>query len=552
MFAIEVNFLTGRYVATAHHDRRQSEWPPHPARLFSALVATWADSDHPDPDERRALEWLESQPPPGIRVPDATPRSVVTHFVPVNDARIIAPSSYLKRVDRVDDLCEKIAEAKAAGQPKQLKSLRTNLRKQRDVSGIVSSTGSTPVESAIDLLPPGWLSTPGHMRSGQARAYPSMTLSEPRVTYVWSTYAEESVGEALDGLCGRLSRLGHSSSLVSCRTVQSHSPPNLRPGEGTRVIRGVRPGQLLALEREHAKHKASKPRTMPFTPVRYRESDTDEAPAIVRPDTAGEWLVLAFRPRSRWLPSTRTVEVAATLRGAVFRHAADPLPEGLSGHRSDGHPSASPHVGFLPLPWVGNEHADGRLMGVAINLPECLDDPSRRAALRSIGTWEGAQKPLVLTLGRRGTIAMERVVGPAPLVSLRRSLWSRSSRRWATATPVALPTHPGALGRGTAAARSKAWARAEQAIIDSCRHIGLPEPVEIVGSLVPLIPGVRPAPSFPAFRQRGKGGGLVARRLVHASLTFEKPVGGPLVLGAGRYLGLGLMMPIGDRKPKDA
>lgn len=552
MFAIEVNFLTGRYVATAHHDRRQSEWPPHPARLFSALVATWADSDHPDPDERRALEWLESQPPPGIRVPDATPRSVVTHFVPVNDARIIAPSSYLKRVDRVDDLCEKIAEAKAAGQPKQLKSLRTNLRKQRDVSGIVSSTGSTPVESAIDLLPPGWLSTPGHMRSGQARAYPSMTLSEPRVTYVWSTYAEESVGEALDGLCSRLSRLGHSSSLVSCRTVQSHPPPNLRPGEGARVIRGVRPGQLLALRREHAKHKGSKPRTMPFTPVRYRESATDESPSIVRPDTAGEWLVLAFQPRSRRLPSTRTVEVATVLRGAVFHHAADPLPEGLSGHRNDGRPSASPHVGFLTLPWVGNEHADSRLMGVAINLPECLDDPSRRAALRSIGTWEKAQDPLLLKLGKNGTIAMERIVGPAPLVSLRRSRWSRSSRRWATATPIALPTHPGALGRGTAAARSKAWGRAEQAIVDSCRHVGLPEPVAIVGSLAPLIPGVRPAPSFPAFRQRGKGGSPVARRLVHASLIFEHPVGGPLVLGAGRYLGLGLMMPIDDREPTDA
>ena len=40
MFAIRVECLTGRYVATAYDDRSRAEWPPHPARLFSALVAT--------------------------------------------------------------------------------------------------------------------------------------------------------------------------------------------------------------------------------------------------------------------------------------------------------------------------------------------------------------------------------------------------------------------------------------------------------------------------------------------------------------------------------
>ena len=34
-FGIEVNFLTGRYVATCHNERRQCEWPPHPARLWA-------------------------------------------------------------------------------------------------------------------------------------------------------------------------------------------------------------------------------------------------------------------------------------------------------------------------------------------------------------------------------------------------------------------------------------------------------------------------------------------------------------------------------------
>ena len=39
MLAIEFELLTGRYAATAHNDRSRAEWPPHPARIFSALVA---------------------------------------------------------------------------------------------------------------------------------------------------------------------------------------------------------------------------------------------------------------------------------------------------------------------------------------------------------------------------------------------------------------------------------------------------------------------------------------------------------------------------------
>lgn len=50
MFAITIELLGGSYVATAYNDRDRGEWPPHPARLFSALVATWADGD-PQSDE---------------------------------------------------------------------------------------------------------------------------------------------------------------------------------------------------------------------------------------------------------------------------------------------------------------------------------------------------------------------------------------------------------------------------------------------------------------------------------------------------------------------
>ena len=509
VFAIEVNFLTGRYVATTHHDRGQAEWPPHPARLFSALVATWADADSPDQVERSALEWLEGQGPPSIAAPDAEQRTVVTHFVPVNDARISSRSSH---------------------------------------------------DKAVDIMPPGWLSTfvrknktwEAYVRTGQARQYPSVTPTEPRVTYMWQSGPTADLVRAVDGLCARLTRLGHSSSLVACRVVGNGQTPNYVPGEGGTVLRSVGPGQLDALEREYARHRGSKPRILPFTPVRYRlpAPDATEGESY-RPDTAGDWLVFAFRRGSKGYPSTIAVEVASALRGAVLRYASDPIPEGLSGHRKTGHPSTDPHVAFLPLPWVENDHADGRLMGVALAMPGQLASGSRRAAFRAIGRWENDQDPLTLTLGRRGRLQMDRVTGPSPLVTLRPSVWRRPARRWVSATAIALPTHPGRLSSGSVAARRKAWARAEDAVINSCRHVGLPEPQDVAVSLAPLIVGARPAPAFPAFRQPGPGGRLIARRLVHAAVTFEEPIIGPLVLGAGRYLGLGLMRPVPERRPSD-
>ena len=39
MLTIAVELLTGSYDAGDADDRRLAEWPPHPARLFCAMVA---------------------------------------------------------------------------------------------------------------------------------------------------------------------------------------------------------------------------------------------------------------------------------------------------------------------------------------------------------------------------------------------------------------------------------------------------------------------------------------------------------------------------------
>ena len=237
------------------------------------------------------------------------------------------------------------------------------------------------------------------------------------------------------------------------------------------------------------------------------------------------------------------------MRAAVFHHAEDPIPEEISGHLPDGKPTAVPHVAFLPIPYVGFEHADGRLLGLAVSVPDGVSACARRAVYRAIGNWERAvgHDDLRLTLGAQGVVQLCRLRGPATLVSLRPDAWSRASCRWVSAIPIALPRHPGRLGGGTAAARAKAWASAESSVTLACRHVALPEPMSVDVSQGPLIKGARPTRRFPEFSQRS-----VRRQLLHASVTFEHPVAGPLVLGAGRFLGLGLMRPAPMRESSEA
>ena len=565
MTVIEVDFLTGRYSATSHHDRAEPEWPPHGARLFSAMVATWADAESPDDAERAALEWLEARPPPRITAPEAVGRRVVSHFVPINDVSVISPAQYQRRANAIGGLIaqwEDQVDVSKGEVTKKVERLQDKINKERDVDSLAGKVGTTNEASALALLPDG--------RGRKERHFPSVTLlappaSEspgdevaplprvglaPPVTYAWDDSAPPDVAGALDGLLGRVTRLGHSSSLVSCRLRDLAPAATHTPGEGTLMLRWVRRGQLVALEEEHQRHQAIRPHSLPFRGVRYGEavSEGAETGDPMRPSTAGDWIVFELEPGSRRLPMTRTVELARVLRESILSHVPDPLPEGVSGHLPDGTPTGLPHIAFLALPNVGHEHADGRIMGLAVALPPALDAAARDATLRGIGLWERelGGSPLQLRMGRGGVVEMRRRQPPFALVSLRQPVWSRPSRWWASATPVALPTHPGDLRRGSQAARARAWARAGDAVAKSCEHVDLPSPMNVRVSLVPYFVGARPANEYPVFRQgRGASGGVV-RRLVHATVEFAEPVRGPLVLGSGRFLGLGLMRPLSE------
>ena len=548
--SIEVNFLTGRYVATFHNDRRQPEWPPHPARLFSALVATWADADEPDRAEREALEWLEAQGHPAIAASSAVPRSVVSHFVPVNDTAVVSGTFQQRKAGKVDALTEQLHQelvVSSGEATKKATRIKGKLAKERKVEAQVNRVGTTNPDSAIKMLP--------ERRGKQERFFPSVTLDEARVTYTWEAHSlpPDGVYETLDRLLGQVTRLGHSSSLVSCRVAPSRAvAPTHVPGNGGgESLRGIRRGQLAELERQFKRHHEAGPRSLPYTDARYwTVAESSSQPPLTgklhEPNTAGNWIVFELAHGSRTFPATRTVELTQSLRSALLHYAEDPVPEGICGHTPAGNPTMAPHVAFLPLPYVGFERADGRLLGMAISMPKMLPEAVRSALFRAIVTWEAAagSQPLRLTLGSRGVVRMSRQRGPAALVSLRPQLWNRRSRRWVSATPIALPRHPGRLRGGTAAARAKAWSLAESGVVAACAHVGLPLPSAVQVALTPFITGARAASSFPALTQTAQSGTPVRRQLVHALLTFEVAVAGPMVLGTGRFLGLGLMRPV--------
>ena len=539
--SIEVNFLTGRFVATCHNDRQESEWPPHPARLFSALVASWADATEPPSAEREALEWLEALRPPAIAASGCVPRRVVSHFVPVNDSAIVPRSLQKSRTTRITNLVDQLRNelARSGGQStKKALQINKRLAAARNVNAQVSEAKGTPVSKARQMLP--------EHRVKQERHFPSVTPHEARVTYIWDSTPPEGVADALDKILQRVTRLGHSSCLVSCRLI--HEPPiaNRIPGDSGPSLRTVRQGQISELERLYCRHRGLDPRALPYTGVRYQAvSEKLPMKPFLEANTVGDWIVFELSRNSRFYPMSRVAEIAAATRSAILHYARDPIPEELSGHRKSGSPTLAPHVAYLPIPNVGFEHADGRLLGVAISVPKTLHEGPRRALYRSIGNWERAQgKLLRLFLDSQRVAYLSRLRGPTALVSLRSAVWHRPSRRWVSATPIALPKHPGRLASGTYAARAKAWTQAEEAVRAACRHVGLPRPVRLEVSQLPFIVGGCPTRQFPPFKQSGSGGKSIRRQLVHAALTFDDLVTGPLMLGAGRFFGLGLMRPV--------
>lgn len=256
----------------------------------------------------------------------------------------------------------------------------------------------------------------------------------------------------------------------------------------------------------------------------------------------GEWLVLReVAPaggRKLDLPLTQTEDITRAVRGALLHHADDPPPATLSGHSPDGRPLDRPHTAFLALADVDSRDSAGTVLGVAIVLPRDVDPTDRQAVLCAAGRWE--RSGLRLVLGRAGVAQLEPVLGGDPPGALDPATWTCPSRRWASVTPVALDHNPGDLFARDPLVAAQAVRRAQETVANACERIGLPRPASVQVMSRSLFAGAPAAPRFMPFPRKGRG---FKRLCVHVALRFDEPVCGPVVLGVGRYFGIGLCRP---------
>lgn len=507
MLTLEMELLTGVYRASLV-DRSAAEWPPHPERVFSALVQAWGDGGE-RADERAALEWLEAlDEPPSIEASEINgERTAPAVYVPPNDAR----------------------------------------------------------STDISILPA--------QRKRQARQFMAVVPLEPlaspdgtlvHVRFRWAQPAPEPHWRPLGALAQRVSSVGHSSSFVRLlfrEEPSAEGPARMYvPGEdGDTPLRVAYPGRLRHLE-EWYSIEGGKRRERP----KVRATARYVAPRNLAGDAPNtifgaedNWVVLATAPQgfddrsealSSYVPDLLAFpRVAKCIRNALMKSAPDPPPE-ISGHEVDGTPSQSPHLAIVPLANVGWTRSDGSLLGVGLVLPRDASLQDRSVVFRAVQDWMRARRTAEnqpigeARLGRSAVWSLVRLID-SERASLRPDRYCRVAHSWASVTPVFLDR----FLKGTNELEEV------DLIVRACANIGLPERdlVEVEIHKHSAVCGAettypsrgrerRPDWSFPEeSRYRSR-----PRR--HVVLRFRNEVRGPILLGAGRFHGMGLLLPILD------
>ena len=485
MLAIAWQYLTQTYRAASFTDRTRPEWPPHPDRVFQALVAAWGERGE-DPDEGAALDWLEDQGPPELAYPDLhiDTFDTVKAYVPVNDTE---PSSAARKRARYTD-------------------------------------------AMISLLP--------QHRKRKPRFFPSVWVGDEVCMLIWRDAEPGRHRNRLETLCREVVRIGHSSSFVRCWLEDDAAATTLRPAGDRRVI-GMRlripfRGRRAALARNYDDQKVQG--------TYQGTSRANEWPYVNAMRSAEEYRshfspqLIVFRVKgvNRWsledtLPITNALR--RTLIPIAERHVPEAM-ELISGHQHDGSPSIKPHLAYVPLAFVGSRYADGHLMGVGIAMPRDTTPHHQDAIFRAIAYAADADGRVTLRLTSRRAVILEMLMDAPFQKTLQLETWSGPSAWWASITPIVMDR----MYRRRDGDRDE-WQREQIAAM--CRRVDLPEPVEVHVRRVAFHRGAPAVPSMPGLpRKDGTG-----RQLNHALIRFSAATHGPILLGAGRFRGYGLLKP---------
>jgi CRISPR-associated protein Csb2 len=384
MLTISVELLHGTIRSTGSEDTSitgdagRGEWPPSPARLFSALVAADGTGQRQHMTDGRELLLLERAAPPRIL---ASPIDAVLRS-DLRDRFVVMDKTH------VDN-------------------------KTRETGAVQEYAGRT---------------------NTQVRPGTRLAPASARVTFVWDDLdLDEGTMQALACRAARVGYLGCADSPAAVAVGREKVDGDewwVPSDDGAVVLPVPYEGFLSALDDSFEHFQAGEPTRRAWVPnryVRYRP------PGHV-PDQGAEpvplWVL--FEPS---VSGRRLLAVTESFRQAVLEHYtlavagdADHVPSVLSGHGFDG--TGYHHAHFLALPDVGHRHARGSLHGAAVMLP-----PGTPAEVV-----EGVRESLwrISTLARPGVFEtrVRPHGGEARQVSASPSRWQGPSRHWVSATPV--------------------------------------------------------------------------------------------------------------------
>ncbi len=490
---IAVTYLDPRFHGRG--DGANPEWPPSPLRLMQAIVAANADNICAGSDLDQALAWLESQRPPIIVAPRGTEAEPYCLSVPNNAMDVVG-----KAWERGKYFSEGDAN------PATHRTMKT--------------------------------------------VHPVYMTDDDTVHYLWeldkssreTTVATESLFKA----AGRIVALGWGTDLVVGRAelitsaqLRALSGECWLPSASTNVttLRVPVPGTLDALRSRHAAflQRIGNSGLSPVDPLTRFDITGYRRPndPITRPCAVFE---LRHDNGSLCRYSQRKLmHIAGMIRhlaNEVMQQSAPSdvdaqwVEQYVAGH-CDAHAKEHRQFSYLPLPSIGHEHADQAVRRVMIAAPlgddRWLRDLADRLTGRQLQPEKGSEfgdlEPPTLIRVHRDKVAWC-YIAPA--------------NRWASVTPVILPGHD-----------DHKPAKTRKLIDAALAQSGIDQPCTYEWGLLSRF---RQSLSAHKYDRNGrpvylKPGYLQNLTSVHLTLAFddELEVSGPLVIGAGRHCGFGLM-----------
>lgn len=566
MFSFGIRYLNGWAMAASDGAKKeQAEWPPHPDRIFMALAAAWFETGQ-DEAEGAALSWLEALlEPPHLVASGSEPRKIVTSYVPVNDTKL---AGKIKIEELRNKSSAKLNELKEAGL-----TLLAEFR-QRQPRSFPVAIPHNPVVHIIwqEELPEKHRSALTALSRkvtsvGHSASLVQMWLEEDPPEANWipvNGFAKIRMRVACSGRLqylenchNRQAVITHGELVEDEKTLeeqQKHLKAGrkkmLESGADKKTVDSAYKAKIAAIDAEQKRIESEleifggkQPKSLRPDPGPSQGYGNPQKPPT--PDTFHSlfdpnFFVLKLSGKRLSLPGT--LKLTQALRGALLNGRAKPLPEWLCGHTANGEPSLQAHIAMFPLPFVGAEHADGRLLGLGLVLPRAIDEEE---AAQILEPWlrdpEENWQPRKIKLfdGQWLECSVELDTRESPPWNMQTETWTNPAKCWGSVTPVVLDRHFEGADK---------WEKAAETIKDSCERIGLPRPLEVLLHPVSMFKGVPRSNEFPWMKRKKDGGRM---HHAHAVIVFDQKVQGPVLVGAGRFRGYGFCRPLPQEEGKD-